>query len=128
MTELAGAIGGAALAWLALFQLLLAGGAPLGHLAWGGAQRVLPTSLRIASFAVALLAVLGAIALAQAGGLLSPLLPPAWLPWLLWGFVGLFGLSFVGNMATSSRLERLHGAPLTVVIASCSLWLALSGG
>ncbi len=99
----------------------------VGHLAWGGAQRVLSTPRRLASLAVVPLAVVGAIALGQASGLLDPVLPPAMLPWLLWGFAGVFGLSLLGNMATSSRPERLHGVPLTVIIASCSLWLAIYG-
>ena len=37
------------LAGLAVFQIALAAGAPLGHLAWGGKHRVLPKGLRIAS-------------------------------------------------------------------------------
>ena len=37
------------LALLAVFQLALALGAPLGHFAWGGAHRVLPRRLRIGS-------------------------------------------------------------------------------
>ena len=124
---LAGAVGIAAFAWLALFQLLLAGGAPLGQLAWGGAQRVLSARRRMASLAVVPLAVLGAIALGQASGLLGPLLSPRLVPWLLWGFTGLFVLSLLGNLATSSRLERLHGVPLTMIIAGSSFWLAIFG-
>ena len=36
---------------LAVFQLALALGAPIGHFAWGGAHRVLPARLRIDSLA-----------------------------------------------------------------------------
>lgn len=127
MTVLAGAIGMAALAWLALFQLLLAAGVPLGRLAWRGRHRVLPPRLRWASLAVALLAVPCAIALGQAGGLLPQILAPAALPWILWGVAALFAFSLLGNLATESRPERLHGVPLTAVIVASSLWLALFG-
>ena len=37
------------MAALALFQLTLVLGAPLGHFAWGGQHRVLPGGLRIGS-------------------------------------------------------------------------------
>ncbi len=37
------------LASLALFQIALIAGAPLGHLAWGGSHKVLPVKLRVGS-------------------------------------------------------------------------------
>ena len=53
---------------IAGFQLALALGAPLGHAAWGGAHRVLPHRLRLASAIAAVVWVTGAlIVLGRAG-------------------------------------------------------------
>jgi hypothetical protein len=45
---------------------------------------------------------------------------------LLWAFAALFALSLVGNAASSSRIERLHGVPLALVLSLCCGALALS--
>ena len=56
-------------AGLAVFQLLLAGGAPFGEAAWGGANEgQLPTGLRVGSgIAIAVYGAAGAMILARAG-------------------------------------------------------------
>lgn len=105
--------------WLALFQALLAAGLPLGRMAWGGAHRVLPGRLRAASLAVVPFALLGAAVAAQAAGL-AALLPPVFVRPILGAFAALFALSLLGNAASRSRAERLHGVPLALVLAlSC---------
>jgi len=128
MTQVAGWAGLIAFSWLTLFQLLLAAGAPMGKMAWGGAHRVLPGKLRVASLFSAGLVALGALACAQAGGLIEGILPEGLLVWLLWALTALFALSIVGNTATSSRIERLHGVPLTVICTLSCAVLALSQG
>lgn len=114
----------AAFGWLTLFQLLLAAGLPLGAMAWGGAHRVLPGHLRLASLASAVLCGVGAALMAQAAGLVTAV--PQWVmrP-ALWAFAMLFVLSFFGNALSQSRIERWHGVPLTVLLASCCGGLAL---
>lgn len=128
MTQIAAWAGGLAFAWLTVFQLLLAAGAPLGRMAWGGVHRVLPGRLRVASLFSAGLVALGAVACAQAGGLIGDVLPGGVLVWLLWGLAALFALSIVGNSVTSSRIERLHGVPLTVICTVACAVLAMSPG
>lgn len=126
MAEAAGYVGVVAFGWLVLFQLLLAAGLPLGSLAWGGQHRVLPLPFRLASLASAALVGLGAVTVAQAADLGPALLPVAAIRPLLIGFAVLFSLSFVGNLASQSRLERWHGVPLTALLAlSCGV-LAIS--
>src|SRR5262245_31687616 len=49
MHQIAGLLIVVILIFLGIFQGLLIAGHPLGHYAWGGKHRVLPTKLRIAS-------------------------------------------------------------------------------
>lgn len=127
MIQIATWAGVLAFSWLTLFQLLLAAGVPIGRMAWGGAHRVLPGKLRVASLFSAGLVALGALTCAQAGGLIAGVLPGGILVWLLWGLAALFALSIVGNSITESRIERLHGVPLTVICALSCAVLAISG-
>lgn len=112
--------------WLTLFQLLLAGGAPLGFLSWGGQDPGrLPAGKRLASLASAMLVALFAAGFAQSLGLID-FLPAAALFWLFVAGALLFGLSLVANLASESRSERLHGVPLAAILAVSSAILAAS--
>lgn len=106
--------------WLALFQLMLAVGLPLGKLAWGGQARVLPKRLRWASLASAGVAMIGAIALSQAAGLLAGPFPAGVLRAVLGALCLLFTFSIVGNALSENRPERLHGVPLASVLSLSS--------
>ncbi len=125
MTELASILGMAGFGWLTVFQLLLASGAPLGRLAWGGTHRVLPARLRLSSVISAMLTLLGAVVAAQAGGFMS-LLPAGWINPLLWAFTALFAISFLLNLLGAKGWERIHGVPITVICAGSMALLALS--
>lgn len=125
MTQFAAFAGLAAFAWLAVFQLLLAAGAPLGGLAWGGRHRVLPPSLRVSSLVSAGIGLLGAATLAQAAGLGPERLPNAIVRPLLGGLAGLFAVSLLGNLMSRSRAERIHGVPLAAVLAICCAVVAI---
>jgi hypothetical protein len=126
VTLLAGIAGLSGFVWLAVFQVLLALGLPLGAMAWGGTHRVLPGRLRVASVVSAGLAVLGAVTVAQGSGLGPAVLPDIFIRPLLGAFVALFALSFLGNAASKSRIERLHGVSLTIVLAGSCVILLLS--
>lgn len=124
MVELLGWMGLAAALWLTVFQLLLAGGAPLGYLAWGGQDPGrLPRGKRLGSLASAVLGALLACGFAQSLGFLR-VLPGAGLFWLFAASAALFALSTIANLASSSRPERLHGAPLAGILAVSSAGLA----
>lgn len=72
MTTFAALAACAILAGLAIFQILLAAGAPFGRYAWGGQhERVLPTRLRIASLSSVLIYVLVALVLLRRVGLIT---------------------------------------------------------
>jgi len=125
MNVIATYAGLAAFAWLAVFQAMLAAGLPLGRMAWGGAQRVLPGRLRLASGASALLALVALWAVAQNGGFVATILPGAVLPPLFWGLSVVFGLSLLVNLVAARGLERLHGVPLALLCSGSCLVLAL---
>ena len=126
MATAAVVIGLVAFGWLTIFQIALAAGAPIGHLAWGGAARVLPTGLRVASAVSVLLAVFGWLTIAETGGVIAPVFPEGWLRPVLWGLAGLFGLSVLANLFGARGAERLHGVPLALLCSGSCLALALT--
>ena len=128
MNAVAGYLGIAGFAWLTLFQLGLAAGLPYGQMSWGGTHRILPGRLRVASLFSAVLAVVGGLAVGQASGLGPDVLPAVVVRPLLGALAALFALSFVGNAVSNSRIERLHGVPLTVILAGSCAVLAFTGG
>jgi len=105
------------LAALAVFQVALVAGAPLGRFAWGGQNRVLPTGLRAGSaISVVIYAVIG------------------WLVWRavdqpedawLWVITAYFALGIALNAASRSLPERLVMTPVVVVLALSCLVIAL---
>jgi hypothetical protein len=107
------------IAIVAVFQLALALGAPLGAAAWGGRnQGVLPTRLRIASGLVAIVVypLIALYVLASAGLIDQDRLATGATG--MWVLTGLFALGTVANLASRSRIERVW-APVSLVIAVC---------
>jgi hypothetical protein len=107
------------LAALAVFQIALAAGAPLGHLAWGGKHRVLPRGLRIASAFSVLLYGLFAWIIAAAVGSVDP-------DWAIWVLTAYFGVGILANLASRSRPERFVMTPVAAVLCACCLVVALA--
>jgi len=96
------------------FQVALAAGLPWGRASWGGAHAgVLPTNLRVASGASAL--VYAGLAVAVAG--------PASRPRsrVLAGAAALTGASTLTNLASRSSLERAIWTPTAAVLTGL-LW------
>jgi hypothetical protein len=112
-------------AGLAVFQVALAGGAPLGRLAWGGKHRVLPRGLRIASAVSVLLYALFAFVISPAVGYASDAgdhqesYPPIWV------LTAYFGVGVLANLASRSRPERWVMTPVALILALCCLVIAL---
>ena len=112
------------LAALAVFQAALVAGAPLGHFAWGGQHRVLPSRLRIGSaIAILIYAALVAI-LAQRAGLAS-FLPAGVVDIGIWVFVAYLALGVPMNAISRSRAERLTMTPVVLVLFLAVLIVAL---
>ena len=111
---------------LAVFQLLLALGAPLGRFAWGGRHRVLPTPLRAGSVAsIAIYALLATVLLARAG-LVSPGVLEGVVRTATWVVVIYLLLGVGLNLASRSKPERAVMSPVTAVLCGLYAVVALS--
>lgn len=113
------------LAVLAVFQLALALGAPLGHLAWGGANRVLPTKLRIGSLVSIAIYALIAFVLLERTGVINVLDQPLAEQVAAWVIAAYFVLGIGMNAISKSKPERFVMTPVVLVLAVLSLLVAL---
>lgn len=109
---------------LAVFQLLLIAGKPLGRFAWGGQHVVLPARLRVGSAVAVVLYALFAVLMLQAAGAVS-VLPDGTAAVGIWVLAGYLVLGVALNAASRSRPERLVMTPVTLALAIVSLTLAL---
>lgn len=125
LTQTAAWVATAGFTGLVGFQLSLAVGAPLGHLAWGGAHRCLPVHLRIGSLFAAGLCAAGAVCVLERAELICVLDPPVGVRTAVWGLTGLFALSVLGNLASRSPLERRVGTPVALVLTAACAVVAL---
>ena len=122
--EAAALVGVTLLAAVALFQLLLALGLPLGRAAWGGQYRVLPKSLRRASLtAIGLLGLAGWALLACAemawpgGGTAARI--------VCWVLAGYFALNVALNALSKSRVERAIMLPVSILLVAAFILVLL---
>jgi hypothetical protein len=125
MTSIAALTFTVLIALLAIFQLALVFGAPLGRFAWGGQNDVLPPRLRRGSIiAVVLYAAFSLILLAASGVLVIPVLYPVG-GLLCWMIVVYLSFGVVMNALSRSRPERFVMTPVAVVLSVCALIVAL---
>ena len=113
---------------LAVFQLLLAAGAPFGEAAWGGTtEGQLPTGLRVGSgISIVVYAVAAALILRRADGVRVRWPSRAVARIGSWVLVGLLTLGTLANLLSQSRWERFLLAPVTGVLAGLCLVVARS--
>ena len=112
------------LAALAVFQLALALGAPIGRFAWGGQHRVLPARLRIGSaISIVIYAIIAVLALDRAGliDVVSDVVSTVGM-WIVFAY---FVIGIPMNAISRSRPERHTMTPVVVVLAVLSLLVAL---
>ena len=114
------------LAGLAVFQIALAAGAPLGRLAWGGKHRVLPRGLRIASAVSVLLYALFAFVISRAAGYATDGGDHLESYPLIWVLTAYFGIGVLANLASRSRPERMVMTPVALLLSLCCLVIALA--
>jgi hypothetical protein len=110
---------------VAVFQLALAAGAPLGYFAWGGAyEGVLPTPLRWASLGSAGILGLAIWLLRRRTDHRHP--PSPVIHRATWILTAFLILNTIGNLASASPAERITMTPFSVTLAVCVLIVARS--
>lgn len=113
------------LALLAVFQLALVVGAPIGRFAWGGQAEILPVRLRIGSVvSIVTYAVIAAILL-QKAGVIHVVDAPDAVQVAAWVVFAFFVLGVLTNAVSRSKEERYTMVPVTLVLAALSLTVAL---
>jgi hypothetical protein len=107
---------------IALFQLALAVGAPLGRAAWGGTHPgSLPAELRTASGVAILVWAFAALLLFRRSGLGLLAIPEALARWGTWTIFGLLLVGALMNIASSSSWERYFWGPYALTVAGLCL-------
>ncbi|MGR3659832.1 MAG: hypothetical protein ACU0CA_01415 [Paracoccaceae bacterium] len=121
MTRIAAYVYAGLAGGVVLFQLSLALGAPLGHLAMGGfvEGRFSPEMRASAVFQGLLLLVFAWVVLSKAGLMHKPT-PPRWA---IWGVLIVSLLSLIVNVATPSVPERMLWASVAFVMFISVLWV-----
>lgn len=109
---------------IAVFQAALALGAPLGRAAWGGAVAKLPSRLRRASAAAAVIWLIAPIVILGRAGIDIVPLPDVVTSVGAWVLVVLSALGALVNFASSSRWERFGWGPLALGLAILSFVVA----
>ncbi len=112
------------LATLAVFQLALAAGAPLGRFAWGGQHTVLPRKLRIASiFSILIYVLMSVVALSRAEVVTTISHQPT-VSVMVWVIAAYMTLGIVMNAISRSKQERYVMTPIALVLAVLAIFIA----
>jgi hypothetical protein len=126
MTHTAAILAAVLFGGLAVLQLLLAAGLPLGRFAWGGGHEVLPTRLRVGSavgivlYAFFILLVLDRVGLVEVFG------RAGWTTVALWAVTVYLFLNIPLNALSKSKAERALMTPTVAVLALLFLYIALN--
>jgi len=125
LVQTAALVGTVLFGLLAIFQIALLLGAPLGEFAWGGQQKKLDPNRRVGSgLNIVLYAVFSLLMLARAGFIYSPVVEPI-LPFALWMMVAFAAAGIFLNAITRSRKERAVMLPMAIVLFVCQLIVAI---
>ena len=113
----------AGLVGMAVYQLVLALGAPLGHAAWGGAHAELTGAQRVGSaVSVALYVVAIVVVRGQAAGSTR-----SFYRWGMWILASIMALAAVANVVSASDWERFLLAPVALILFALCVVVARGG-
>ena len=126
MPSTAALVSTALLAFVVIFQVAMACGAPWGGIAMGGRYPgKFPLPMRVAAAVQAIVMILlGCIVLVNDGFLLPAFYSHSTIA--IWGVVAIFSLSFIMNLATPSKWERIIWAPVAALVLVCTVLVAIS--
>ncbi len=115
------------LALMAVLQVLLIFGAPLGRFAWGGQHRVLPRRLRIGSaVSIAIYALIVVISWDRVGAI--DVFPVPFSEVAMWVVFAYFVLAILMNAISRSKPERYMMVPVSLLLAVVSFLIAMGYG
>lgn len=114
------------IAFVVVFQIALALGAPWGEMAMGGKfPGQLPSQMRIAALLqVVVLVFLVLIVLTRAGVILNDF--SAFSKSAIWAVVAFSLIGTILNIITPSKKERMLWAPVAIVLLICATYVAVS--
>lgn len=115
------------LALLAVFQLALVLGAPWGHFAWGGQDRVLPARKRIGSvISILIYAFMALVAWDRVGAI--SIFPDLFSQIAMWVIFAYSVLGILMNAISRSKPERYTMVPVAIVLSVLSFLIAMGYG
>ncbi len=107
------------------FQLLLALGFPIGHLAWGGQYKVLPIELRIASLVAVAVFVIASILVMSRAEIIKIIEKPKFLKSSVLILAIYFAFNVFLNLLTENFWEMLIMMPVSLILSILCFIVAL---
>lgn len=111
---------------LALFQLALIFGAPIGRFAWGGKHDVLPAKLKVGSAISITLYAFFAVVLLDKAGITDVIGNSDAVQIIIWVVTGYFFIGIAMNAISRSKSERMAMTPAALALAVLFLIVAMS--
>ena len=112
-------LGAALFGLIALLTLLVTLGAPLGEFTLGGAHKILPYRMRIASGISFLIQLLAIVSILQTGGHMKLLFPFPVTKGICIFFAVYLVINTVMNFFSDSKKEKYVMTPLSLIAAAC---------
>ena len=112
-------VGAVLLLIVAIMEVLLVCGLPLGEFTMGGRYKVLPPALRVAAASSIVLQLFGAAMILQGGGIMSMWFANNVTKIICFVFAGFFAVNSLMNLISPSKKEKYVMTPLAAVEAVC---------
>ena len=104
---------------VAIMEVLLIIGLPLGEFTMGGRHKVLPPMYRIFAASSIILQLFGAAMLLQGGGLMNMWFAGQVIKIICFVFAGFFAVNTIMNIISPSKKEKYVMTPLAAIEACC---------
>ena len=112
-------IGSALLLIVAVMEVLLIAGLPLGEFTMGGRHKVLPMPYRFAAASSILFQIFGALMMLQGAGFMNMWFGVTPTRIICYVFAGFFAVNTVMNFISPSKKEKYVMTPLALIEAVC---------
>ncbi len=104
---------------VAVMEVLLIAGLPLGEFTMGGRYKILPPMYRIFAASSVILQLFGAAMILQGGGLMNMWFAGKAVKIICLVFAGFFAVNTVMNLISPSKKEKYVMTPLAAIEACC---------